>query len=154
MTPAMEFAWYSGYITARASSEGLEIQGSNFTASLSPREVAVRGPFESLREVEVGRLEPGKVIYIDFAFTLKGFQKRRGGHLIERNRDTSLGPYGLSYTRLRGGSIDLFYLVIYAPVGSLYEHAVLSGDRLALFTVKRRKAYMMLEEGYRRVYLV
>ncbi|MCE4613783.1 MAG: hypothetical protein F7C07_08165 [Desulfurococcales archaeon] len=154
MAATIMFAWYSGYITARVVAEGLELRGSNFSLRLGPREVSIRGPFESLREVELGRLEPGKVVYVDFAFTLKGFKEKRSGDTVDRNTDSSLGPYGVSYTRLKGASLDVFYLVVYAPAGSLYEHAVLSGDRLALFTIRRRKVYMMAEEGFRRIYLV
>ena len=145
-------SWHSGYVEVHLGEEGLEISGANFAIELGAREIAFRGPFEGLREVEGWGQE--KIVYVDFAFTLKGFKKSGGARIVERNIDASLGAYGVSYTRLKGGLIDLFYLTIYAPPGSLYDRVVVSGDKLALFTVKRRKVYMMQEDGLRRIYMV
>lgn len=144
------FKWVEGFIVVGLGDYQLEIKGSNIIIVMEAREVAFKGVYRGYREHLVDSRGSRKVVYVDFAFPVKGLEKPAGPTYM-RDSDTSLGPFGVSYTSL--GPIGS-YITIYPPPGSLYDYAVLSPLALAIFSVGRRSFYLVEEEGYRRLVMV
>jgi len=142
--------WHSGYIILSEGRMGLVVRGSNFTLEFGLREVSVRGPFEGVEEVVQDRRGESKIVYLRFAFPLRGFKTGRG-IVYRANIDFSIGPYGVSYTRITGVGD---YLTLHPPPGSLYNSVSLSQDLAALYMIGRRRIYLMEEDGLRRIILV
>ncbi len=151
MIKAYSFKWSDcGFIVALSSSDGLTIEGDNIRVTFGLREIAVKGVYEGLREHLQDQRGTKKVVYLDLAFPIRGIKEPKG--TVFRNPvDLSLGAYGLSYTPLEpAGS----YLTVYPPPGSLYEYAVVSPDRIALFTIGRRQIYVMEENKEHKIVMV
>ena len=142
MARSLSFEWNGGFLRVRVD-EGLVIEAENTTITLMQREIDIKGLFMSYEEHLTDRRGERKVVYVNFAFPVKGFSKERVRELVLSNGDFSVGPFGISYTKL--GDIGR-YLTIYTPPGFLYEVAVLTKEKLALFTIGRRQVYL-LEEG-------
>jgi hypothetical protein len=139
---SLNFEWNRGFIRVTLK-RGLYIEAENAKIELMQREVEVKGPFMNYEEHIINRRSEKKVIYVNFAFQIKGISINKAKDLILSNGDFSMGPFGISYTKLDGlGS----YLTIYTPPGFLYETAVLSKEKLALFTIGRRQVFL-LDEG-------
>ncbi|MCE4624803.1 MAG: hypothetical protein F7C35_02930 [Desulfurococcales archaeon] len=145
----ISFRWNEGFLIVFESVEGLVIEGSNSRIALGQRQVTVEGLFEGYREHEESPRAQYKVVYIDLAFPLKGKEVGEGV-VYQTSVDTYLGGYGISYTPLEGVA---FYLTIYPPSGSLYDHAVISEDRISIYTIKRRHVYLM-DEGRRKTLIL
>ena len=146
----VSFKWPGGYLVVRSESGDLVIVASNSTIRFSPREVEVRGLFQGLREHVEGARGERKSIYIDLAFPLRGLRDPQGV-AFARHVDTYSGNYGLSYTVIEGVG---YYLTVYPPPGSLYDHAVVAEDRIVIVTLSRRSVYVMEEDGSRKIILV
>ncbi len=144
------FKWFEGYIVVYLEGDELVVEGSNSKIKLSPREVVVKGLFQGVREYLEGARGERKTVYIDLAFPLKGLSKP-WEIAFARHIDTYINNYGISYTVIEGVG---HYLTIYPPPGSLYEHAVIAEDSIALLTLSRRKVYLVEEDNARRVILV
>ena len=117
---------------------------------MSQREIIIKGVYQGYREYPLDSRRERKVVYIDFAFPLRGVEKPEGPVYI-RDSDISLGPFGISYTNL--GSIGS-YITVYPPPGSLYDYMTISPHMIALFSIGRRQLYYMEDEGYKRFILV
>lgn len=144
MRESAELEWHKGFIRVYID-DGLRVDGSNFTILLANRETRIRGVYMGYSVYTLGRRGERKVVYVRFAFRGRGVAGSPSGLLAETG-DFSVGPFGLSYTKLDG--IE-YYLTVYAPPGYLYEHAVLSSRMLALFMHGRRQVYEMEEDGER-----
>jgi len=144
------FKWREGYIVVYERGGELVIEAGNTRITLSPREVVVEGLFQGVREHPEGARGERKVVYIDFAFPVKG-REAPEEVVFKRQVDTYAGGYGLSYTDL--GEVGHF-LTIFPPPGSLWENAVLSEDSLALLLLGRRQVYVMDEGRAKRLILV
>ena len=142
MGRSLSFSWEKGFIRVRYD-KALTIKAENCRITLSQREIDIEGLFMNYTEHLIDRRGDKKVIYINFAFPLKGISKEKVKELIISNGDFSLGPFGISYTKLGGIAT---YITFYMPPGFLYETAVLTRDKLALFTLGRRQIYV-LDEG-------
>ncbi len=144
------FKWGNGYIIARGIGDELVLEASNSRITLSPREVKVEGLFQGVREYYEGTRRERKTVYIDLAFKLKGVAKPESV-AFAKHIDTYIGNYGISYTAIEGVG---YYLTIFPPPGTLYDHAVLSDDSLVLVTLARRQLYIVKEDSARRIILV
>ncbi len=146
----VSFKWRDGYVILRDDGGDLIVEGSNSVVRFSIREVSVKGLFQGIREHVEGRRGERKIVYIDFAFPLKGLENPVD-IVFSRHVDTYIGSYGISYTAVEGVG---FYLTIYPPPGALYENAVVYDDGIAITTLSRRHVYVMEENGIRRVIMV
>jgi hypothetical protein len=131
------------------SPEGLVVEGSNSRIVFGQRQVSVEGLFEKFEEYEEGERSQYKTVYINLAFPIYGRDEGRDV-IFQRSADTYVGNYGISYTVLEGVG---YYITIFPPGGALYEHAVISEDRVALHTHRRRKVYLM-DEGERKTLIL
>ena len=137
------FRWRHGFLVVREGPEGLVVEGGNSRITFGAREVVVEGLFQGVREKEEGGRGQVKLVYIDFAFPLRG-REAGEGTVFQRPVDLALGSYGVSYTPLEGVG---YYLTIYPPSGALYDHAVISEDLVLLVTIRRRQVYTMVEDA-------
>jgi hypothetical protein len=145
----LELAWDGGFIIVRGN-DTLEVVAENTTIGFSEREVTVDGLFAGIREHPLDRRNQRKIVYIILAFPMKplsGMPKS----LVMSNIDASVGRFGVSYTVIDGVQR---YITIYAPPSFLYEHAVVSSDRIAITTLGRRQVYVMDEGRLKRIILV
>ncbi|MCE4621271.1 MAG: hypothetical protein F7B95_02370 [Desulfurococcales archaeon] len=142
MAKELEFEWNKGYLRVRLE-EGLRIEGSNVSILLAPREVRIKGVFMDYKEYFIDRRQERKVVYVRFAFPSRGIEGQPR-LLVMNTNDYSIGPFGISYTKIDG--IE-YYLTIYPPPGYLYDNAVLTTRMLALFMIGRRQVYLMREEN-------
>ncbi len=145
----LEVAWRDGYLRLEGNDD-LVITASNSRITLAQREVEIEGLFMGLREYPLDRRGQRKVVYIDFAFPLRGLSGQPS-LLVMDSGDYSIGRFGLSYTVIDG--IE-YYVTVYTPPEFLYENAVLSSDRLALFMLGRRQVYLSDEGRVKRILLV
>lgn len=151
MARELAFAWEGGFIEVSAN-EGLEIRAANSTIHFYQREIVVEGLFYTHREYSSGRhRSQKKVVYVDFAFPLKGISDRKPRTLIMSQGDFSVGAFGVSYTPIDGVE---YYLTIYPPPGTKYEYAVLTTRVLAILLHPRAQVYMMDEGKVKRLIFV
>lgn len=146
----LSFRWREGFIHVYHGHEGLVVDASNTRITFSERQISVEGLFEGIREYPEGSRGEYKKLYIDLAFPIKGHPHAEG-EVYQRSIDTHLAGYGISYTALEGVG---YYLTIYPPSGSLYEHAVVADDRVLLYMLSRRQVYHMEERGRHTLILV
>lgn len=146
----ISFQWRDGYIIVSGGEDELVVDAANSRITFSMREVSVNGLFQGVREHAEGSRGERKAVYIDLAFPLKGHGEPRG--IVFKNTvDTYVGSYGLSYTVIKGIG---YYLTIYPPPGSLYDHAVVAEDLVLLYALARRQIYQMREDGLVKIILV
>lgn len=150
MARSLELAWNSGYIELRAAGDYLEVEASNTRIRFREREVEIEGLFAGLEEHPLDRRGQRKIIYIILAFPIAPLSGTPRS-LVVSNIDASMGRFGIAYTVIDG--IER-YITIHAPPGFLYEHAVISSDRVALTMLGRRQVYVMDEGNLKRVILV
>jgi len=144
------FKWRDGYVIVYERSGELVIEAANTRIILSPREIVVEGLFQGVREYPEGLRGEKKVVYVDFAFPVRGKEEPQD-IVFKRHVDTYIGGYGVAYTNLDQVG---HYLTIFPPPGSLWENAVLSEDSLAILMLGRRQVYVMEEGEARRLILV
>ncbi len=145
--------WDDGYLEVREASGILLVKGSNVKLEIYQREIVFKGPYEGFREYIIGRRGERKVVYLDMAFPVKGIRHHSGlkSGIIKTTRDLSVGSFGLSYTKLDDlGS----YITIYPPPGFMFDQIVISQYRIAVFTLGRRRIYMMEDSGLKRLIMV
>jgi len=145
----LEVAWRSGFLRLRANDD-LVLEASNSRITLSAREVVVEGLFMGLREYPLDRRMQRKVVYVDFAFPLRGLSDTPKSLVVDSG-DYSLGRFGVLYTLIDGVE---YYLTIYPPPDFLYDHAVLTSEKLALTMLGRRQVYVMDEGKTKRILLL
>ncbi|MEB2836124.1 MAG: hypothetical protein GSR80_000141 [Desulfurococcales archaeon] len=145
----LEVAWRGGYLRLEGGDD-LVITASNSRITLAQREIVIEGLFMGLREYPLDRRGQRKVVYIDFAFPLKGLSGQPS-LLIMDSGDYSVGRFGVSYTVIDGVE---YYVTVYTPPEFLYENAVLSSERLAIFMLGRRQVYLSDEGKIKRILLV
>ena len=150
MGRSLSFEWEKGFIRVKYDRE-LIIEAENCRITLSQREIDIEGLFMNYTEHFMDKRGDKKVVYINFAFPLRGISKEKIKELIISNGDFSLGPFGISYTKLGGIGV---YITFYLPPGFLYETAVLTRDKLALFTLGRRQIYVLDEGGGKKKILL
>ncbi len=148
--PKISFRWREGFIVVYSSPEGLVVEAENSRLVFGQRQVSIEGLFEGIREYEEQGRAALKTVYIDLAWPLRG-RAHGEGTIYQREVDTSIGGYGISYTPLDEAG---YFLTIYPPSGSLYDHAVVAEDKVAIVMLKRRHIYMMEEEGRRTLIMV
>jgi len=149
MAREVDLAWDHGFIHLEANDE-LSVEAANTRIELSQREVRVKGLYSGLQEYNIDRRGQKKIIYIILAFKIAPLTGTPRSLVIE-TADLALGRFGVAYTVLDGVER---YVTIYTPPGFLYDHAIISSDRIALSTLGRRQVYVMEEDGVRRVMLV
>ena len=145
----LSFRWSEGFLAVYTGPDGLIVEADNTRLVFGQRQIAIGGLFAGTREYPEGARGEYKTLYIDLAFPIRG-RARGEGQVYQRSVDTHLGGYGISYTVLEGVG---YYLTIYPPSGSLYEHAVIADDRVAVYMLARRQVYFM-DEGDRRVIIL
>jgi hypothetical protein len=145
----LDVAWRSGFLRLRANDD-LILEASNSRITLSAREVVIEGLFMGLREYPLDKRMQRKVVYIDFAFPLQGLNDTPKSLVVDTG-DYSVGRFGVLYTIIDGVE---YYITIYPPPGFLYEHAVLTSERLALTMLGRRQVYLMDEGKTKRILLL
>ena len=151
MRKPLTFQWKKGFIKIKQDRE-LSVEAENSKIFFSQREIDIKGLFMSYNEYFIGRKKDRKVIYVNFAFPLKGISSKKADELIMNNSDLSLGPFDIHYTKLEGVSE---YITFYMPSGFLYEIVILTEDKMALFTIGRRQVYILDEKrGTRKLLLL
>ncbi|MCE4599552.1 MAG: hypothetical protein F7C81_05080 [Desulfurococcales archaeon] len=144
--------WLSGYLEVRERSGTLLFRGSNTELGIEQRELTIKGPYEDVREYIADRRGERKIVYVDLAFPIKGIKpKTMYGVIVRASKDFNIGPFGIGYTKLENiGS----YITVYPPPGFLFEQIIVSQHKIAIFTLGRRRIYVMEEGGVRRIMLV
>ncbi|MEB3816983.1 MAG: hypothetical protein LRS46_03475 [Desulfurococcales archaeon] len=145
----IDIAWPGGFLRLSSNDE-LVIEASNTRLTLSAREVTIDKLFLGFREYPLDRRLQRKIVYIDFAFPIKGLTGSPEV-LVTSSGDYSLGRFGILYTVIDGVER---YVTIYVPPEFLYEHAILSSSKLALVMLGRRQVYLSSEDTLKRIILV
>ncbi len=148
MARSISFEWLGGLLKVRQE-KGLVVEADNLLLEFMQREVDIKGPFMNYEEHLINKRGEKKVVYVNFAFPIRGFSREVARDMVLSTGDFSIGPFGISYTKL--GDVGK-YLTIYMPPGFLYEIAILTERKLALFMIARRQVFLLEERlGFRKL---